>query len=891
MSWSYFRSKQRINRHKPRRSWRNRGAGAFGRRRPLFEELEQRHMLAVITVTNVDDGALGALAGNGISLREAIEAANTDTSVDGSTAGSGADIIEFAPGLSGQTINLADRLDITESVNINGLGAANLAIDGADTYQIFYITDTVGDATISGLTLSNGEVFGFGGAIFADNTGLLTVADSVITGCAALIGGGIFSYGDVTLTNTIVGGTVALATHNYAVGYGGGIYAHGNITLRNSTVTGNLAGIRGGGIAGLGTVSVLDNSVIGGTAAGAGNKADDIGGGIYADTVILQNSRITGNEAVSGDGGGIYARGNVTIKYSSVSGNTAGNYGGGIYSRGNVIVEKSTIGGIAASDGNSAVDNGGGIHAQRDVTLIQSTVSGNEATGGGAVGGGIHSNRNVTLRNSTVSANMAEDHGGGIYADKLTVLNSTISGNFADVGGGGTGTGGGAFVITRFRMTNSIVVGNTDNGMFPDLRIPAGASTVRFSLIGDNTGLPPAAAEPQFTVTGPMMQNDFGNFIGMPGTPNEILATAPAGQKSAFGSGAGAGVLANNMGPTPTIALTTDSITIDTARNSLAVNAAAGDQRGLPFVRIFGGRVDMGAFEFQTVVPNAAPVVANVIPDQTAVVGSAFIFTFAANTFTDADLDPLTYTATLAGGGALPLWLSFTQGTNGRTFVGVPAAGDIGAINIQVTASDGKGGFVSDTFTLTVVAAELPFSEFFNNPAIDPRLIEKAASFMRTIAGPLEGAGSFLATRPTVGSRPLATVDFASPATAPMITNVKVNVATEVGNGSSLWSNAAIAFDFQDTNNYKFAGVFEIIDKLIIGQVVNGQVQYLKQVVFPAAPNTSIPLDLTINRTTRQVTLTSGATSVTHTFAALGNGTVGLGTINANARFDQLQIS
>jgi hypothetical protein len=238
----------------------------------------------------------------------------------------------------------------------------------------------------------------------------------------------------------------------------------------------------------------------------------------------------------------------------------------------------------------------------------------------------------------------------------------------------------------------------------------------------------------------------------------------------------------------------------------------------------------------------------------------------------------------------LPAWLTFTQGTSARTFVGVPGPGDVEAISIEVTASDGKGGFATDTFVLTVVAAELPFTENFNNPVLDPRIFERLPSFMRTTTGPLEGAGSYQATRPTVGSRTLATVDFAPP-TPPLITNVKVNVSTETGNGSTLWSNAVIAFDYQDNNNYKFGGVFEIIDRLIIGQVVNGQVQYLKQVVFPAAPNTSIPLDLSINRTTRQVTLASGATSVTHTFAALGNGTVGLGTINANAKFDTLAIS
>ena len=100
-----------------------------------------------------------------------------------------------------------------------------------------------------------------------------------------------------------------------------------------------------------------------------------------------------------------------------------------------------------------------------------------------------------------------------------------------------------------------------------------------------------------------------------------------------------------------------------------------------------------------------------------------------------------------------------------------------------------------------------------------------------------------------------------------------------------------IVFDYVSPTNYKFAGVFEIIDRLIIGQVVNGKVSYLQQRTFPALPNTSIPLNLAINRATRQVTLTSGATTFSHTYATLGTGTVGVGTINANARFDNLNIS
>ncbi|WP_152625203.1 putative Ig domain-containing protein, partial [Cellvibrio sp. OA-2007] len=73
----------------------------------------------------------------------------------------------------------------------------------------------------------------------------------------------------------------------------------------------------------------------------------------------------------------------------------------------------------------------------------------------------------------------------------------------------------------------------------------------------------------------------------------------------------------------------------------------------------------------------------------------------ASNTFSDVDVgDTLTYSAQLAGGGALPAWLSFDAVT--RTFSGTPANADVGTVSIDVIASDGNGGTVTDTFVITV---------------------------------------------------------------------------------------------------------------------------------------------------------------------------------------------
>ena len=96
---------------------------------------------------------------------------------------------------------------------------------------------------------------------------------------------------------------------------------------------------------------------------------------------------------------------------------------------------------------------------------------------------------------------------------------------------------------------------------------------------------------------------------------------------------------------------------------------------------------------------NDAPVVAHAIADQNATQGSAFSFQFAANTFSDVDGDPLTYTATLSNDTPLPAWLSFDAAT--RTFSGTPTNADVGTVVVKVTASDGTL-LVSDTFNIAV---------------------------------------------------------------------------------------------------------------------------------------------------------------------------------------------
>ncbi|MEZ2303328.1 MAG: FG-GAP-like repeat-containing protein, partial [Microcoleus sp.] len=100
-----------------------------------------------------------------------------------------------------------------------------------------------------------------------------------------------------------------------------------------------------------------------------------------------------------------------------------------------------------------------------------------------------------------------------------------------------------------------------------------------------------------------------------------------------------------------------------------------------------------------TFTKNTAPVVASAINNQSATLNTAFNYTVPTTTFTDADNDTLTYTATKEDGTALPTWLTFNATT--RIFNGTPATANIGNLQVKVSASDGKAA-TSNTFLLTV---------------------------------------------------------------------------------------------------------------------------------------------------------------------------------------------
>ena len=114
----------------------------------------------------------------------------------------------------------------------------------------------------------------------------------------------------------------------------------------------------------------------------------------------------------------------------------------------------------------------------------------------------------------------------------------------------------------------------------------------------------------------------------------------------------------------------------------------------------FGVAASIG-FNISVQNTNDAPEVGTPLSDLRALEDSAFSFTLPAGSFRDVDVgDELAYTATLADGSPLPAWLTFDAQTG--TFSGTPANGDVGTLQLAVTATDLAGASASQTFALEV---------------------------------------------------------------------------------------------------------------------------------------------------------------------------------------------
>ncbi|MFZ1756431.1 MAG: CSLREA domain-containing protein [Caldilineaceae bacterium] len=510
---------------------------------------------ATITVTTGQDN----LADNGdCTLREAIQAANTDTAVDACPAGNGTDLILLPAGGYGLSLegrsedeNATGDLDIRSSLVISGAGSAGTVIDANQTDRALHIL--TGTVEIRGVTVQNGRA-----------------ADGDATGCGPFLdcpggdgesGGGIHNSGLSTLFDVVVQNN--RSGDNGGIPYGGG------------------SGGDGGGVMNIGRLEMFEIQVVK-NMAGKGNPAGDGGGIVNTGTLVGHDLILARNGAgisgpifkgigLAGSGGGIYNSGTLTVTKGRIYSNFGRN---GVANTENAWVFSSDIHG-----------NAGGVFNRGYFLLSGSSVEDNHL-GSGDSGGGIYNTGTLSLVNSTVSNNRSGDgseqpiwlilppipggDGAGIMNwGSLLIESSTIAYNQ-------TGTG-------YCRSPDDCSSGSSGGGLANN----GGAVTIHNSLFAENS-VADGGSGPDCTG---IVSSQGPNLIGDPAGCTLAGADDDIRNQHAF-----LGPLTDNGGPTPTHALLPYSPALDAGScTDISGAPVLTDQRGE--LRPQGAGCDLGAFE------------------------------------------------------------------------------------------------------------------------------------------------------------------------------------------------------------------------------------------------------------------------------------------------------
>ncbi len=223
---------------------------------------------------------------------------------------------------------------------------------------------------------------------------------------------------------------------------------------------------------------------------------------------------------------------------------------------------------------------GGGVLNYGTLAVIDSTFSGSFA----AFGGGIDNNGSLTVSGSTFSGNKAGTGGGILNGGTLTVTNSTFSGN-STVGhatykagnGGGISNSAGSMTITSSTFSgNSAGRGGRGGGIAND---SSARNVVANTIVADSVGGDCAALQPLVDGGGNLADDATCGFSAT----SVVSSTA-----------LNLGILADNGGPTETIALLPGSAAIHSA-----TCLQTADQRGKPRPGNAMATCDAGAYEYQ----------------------------------------------------------------------------------------------------------------------------------------------------------------------------------------------------------------------------------------------------------------------------------------------------
>ncbi len=279
---------------------------------------------------------------------------------------------------------------------------------------------------------------------------------------------------------------------------------------------------------------------------------------------------------------------------------------GGIYNNGNALLINCTLTRNRAEQGGGAIYNNGGTLSLLNCTFALNSTAGN--------GGAIYTDGNFTAIGCTFSGNLAGSTGGAIFTypfirGRFTLLrNCTLSGNTAGGVGGALNNIGGQTTIENCTITANKALFYGGSGIYASDNYQPTATIVSNSIIVGNIGLDGLSGNDVDLVS--QGRNSFisggYNLIGK-GSAAENFDQS--GDKRGV-SDIKLGPLENNGGTTQTHALLEGSPAINGGDPNFATDAIAFDQRGTGFLRVRAGRLDIGAFEFQTDVAPSPSVTA-----------------------------------------------------------------------------------------------------------------------------------------------------------------------------------------------------------------------------------------------------------------------------------------
>ncbi len=331
------------------------------------------------------------------------------------------------------------------------------------------------------------------------------------------------------------------------------------------------------------TINISNMTIQGGHIPDAGGGE---GGAITMDhsntttTVNMDYVRVSNSET-GNNGGAFINTGTMNLTNCIISGNKADDYGGGFRNYRDMTITNSTISGNSALLSGSAF--GGGIFNSNGATisLTNSTVSGNSSN---RYGGGICNYGTISLTNSTVNGNSADQWGGGIEnRGTMTITNSTISGNSADDYSGGIKNDG------TMTITYSTISGNSTDGIGGGLYNYEGHLTIKNTILADNTAS--TLAGDFFHETGTVVDNGYNIVEDDEGYTFEGTGDITGQQSNLFGTGLTSQSLADNGGPTQTLAIEAGSVAIGAGTWDATITT---DQRG--YIR--SNPPTIGAYEY-----------------------------------------------------------------------------------------------------------------------------------------------------------------------------------------------------------------------------------------------------------------------------------------------------